>query len=475
MHQGAFALQPFTTFVVLDNNALSSAMKSLLLACLFLCTCSLAPAQSALSVQLNKTYSQIAITGSQPLHASLKLQKGDLYQIKVQQEGIDVVVKLTDPKGQLLEEKDSPNGSWGLEQIDFEPNTTGTYSLSVYRLEESGNKEQGKVSLKVRQFTPAERKELASIAVAMAPENAKNVLTIDIDHFWEAYDALAQCKTYEDSVLCIEKKYLLRGTDGLKDFAVARDFTPEGFINALRRYPKYYASVRPNTYEVKKAEPIIEEVFQNFKKLYPNFKPFKVCFGIGMLNTGGTVSNQFVLIGTEISTAGKNVDYSEFDNGMGEAIQSGIVPDVSQKIKNFVAHECVHTQQKSTLDTNGIACFLLYSCIREGACDFIGELITGSHINKGMKKYADAHEAELWQEFKNMICQEDRSAWLYNGGSVKDKPADLGYYIGYKICEAYYQNATDKKQAIVDIIEMDNPMDFLIKSGYDRKPKQRSR
>jgi hypothetical protein len=36
----------------------------------------------------------------------------------------------------------------------------------------------------------------------------------------------------------------------------------------------------------------------------------------------------------------------------------------------------------------------------------------------------------------------------------------LGYYIGFKISESYYKNAPDKKLAVVDIIEMDNPIEF---------------
>ena len=52
---------------------------------------------------------------------------------------------------------------------------------------------------------------------------------------------------------------------------------------------------------------------------------------------------------------------------------------------------------------------------------------------------------------------------------VKDKPADLGYYMGYHIAKSYYENAKDKKQAVIDIIEMKNPLQFLGKSGYDKK------
>jgi uncharacterized protein YjaZ len=47
-----------------------------------------------------------------------------------------------------------------------------------------------------------------------------------------------------------------------------------------------------------------------------------------------------------------------------------------------------------------------------------------------------------------------------------EKPADLGYYVGYKICEAYYNQAKDKKQAVKDILTIQDYKQFLAKSGY---------
>ena len=37
---------------------------------------------------------------------------------------------------------------------------------------------------------------------------------------------------------------------------------------------------------------------------------------------------------------------------------------------------------------------------------------------------------------------------------VKDKPADMDYYMGYRIAKSYYENAKGKKQAVIDIIQM---------------------
>ncbi len=53
----------------------------------------------------------------------------------------------------------------------------------------------------------------------------KPYLTADIDHFWEAFDALSRCSTCNDSVTTIQKLYFDRATDGLIDFISVRDLT----------------------------------------------------------------------------------------------------------------------------------------------------------------------------------------------------------------------------------------------------------
>jgi uncharacterized protein YjaZ len=61
------------------------------------------------------------------------------------------------------------------------------------------------------------------------------------------------------------------------------------------------------------------------------------------------------------------------------------------------------------------------------------------------------------------------SRWLYQGDQSKDRPADLGYYMGYKIAEAYYKRAADKKQAVKDILQIKDFHQFLAASGYAEK------
>jgi hypothetical protein len=421
----------------------------------FLSSCLFTTGQQT-QLQLNKEYTNIGIKKTDELNYSLNLAKNGIYQFSILQQGIAVYYLLTGPGGEKLYECNYPDDFKGYERFEYSPSVSGTVNLKIKRFDDPENPDSGRVSLFVKSLNKTEIELRNKIKKELEPENNKNVLTLDIDHFWEAFDYLNNCKSYSDSVATIQRTYLDRATNGLLDFIQVRDFTAEKFVQAIAKNRAFYQSVRANTYQAKKSEQAIEEVFNRFKELYSNFKPFKVCFAIGIKNTGGTVSNNYVLIGTELT--------SSIDNNNNPTDE-----EIIQKIKSIVAHECVHTQQKLHPDSLAIKCDLLYHAIREGAADFIAELVSG---NKKKNEYGDQHESELWIQFKNELCNQNIGNWLYNGSRVKDKPRDLGYYIGYKIVESYYNQAKDKRQAVIDIIEMDNPIKFLDLSKYDRKQKK---
>ena len=426
--------------------------------------------QAQQEIVLNKIYQNLALDKSNVIKYSLKLDKGGIYQFSILQQGIAVYYNLTDNLNNQVFESNTPEDIDGYEKFEYKPIKSQTFTLTVKRFENSENTDSGKVTIVVTSLNKTEIVLREKIKADLETENKKNVQTIDIDHFWEAYDNLKNCRTFADSTNSFQKLYLDRATDGLIDFIQVRDFTAEKYVRLAAKYPKFYSTIRKNTYQTKKSEAIIDSVFFKFKQLYPNFKPFKVCFAMGILNTGGTISNNFVLIGTEITTSTSDVDLSEFDGNEFSKNLAG-KDDIVQKIKGIIAHECVHTQQKRPADTGFIKCELLYKVMREGFCDFIGELVSGNKLG-GNHEYGDKNEKQIWTDLKNELCNQNIGNWLYNYSTVKEKPADLGYYVGYKIAQEYYKNASDKNQAIVDIIEMTDPIKFLELSRYDQKPKQ---
>jgi hypothetical protein len=60
----------------------------------------------------------------------------------------------------------------------------------------------------------------------------------------------------------------------------------------------------------------------------------------------------------------------------------------------------------------------------------------------------------------------DMQGWLYQGDAATDRPADLGYFVGARICRAYYDRATDKARALRTIFRLDDPEALLAESRY---------
>ncbi|MBC7868061.1 MAG: hypothetical protein H7X88_11065, partial [Gloeobacteraceae cyanobacterium ES-bin-316] len=244
---------------------------------------------------------------------------------------------------------------------------------------------------------------------------------------------------------------------GLKEITIKKNyaFTPKDLCYVIITYQSYLESRRKSSQKIPRYKNKIYTAFQQLKTLYPAATFPDFCFVIGVFGSGGTGLPSGMFIGAEIEAADKNSPLVSLPT----YLQTGV--KTVDKIHLICSHELIHFQQTDQpLD-------LLGAAIHEGACDFIGQLISGGLINQYQHDYGNAREKEIWQSFKGPIHSTDYSKWLYNGGSVKDGPADMGYYVGYKICAAYYARARDKKKALREILTIKNYDSFLEKSGYD--------
>ncbi|MDE1193419.1 MAG: DUF2268 domain-containing putative Zn-dependent protease [Arachidicoccus sp.] len=293
----------------------------------------------------------------------------------------------------------------------------------------------------------------------------QKVYTQDIDNFWIAYDSI---KTTNDSlkqIHFIQTLYIDKGTQGLKAFMQVRNYSAELYVQLIKKYPKFWNSVRANTLIVKSKVLDIEKSIKKFKTLYPELRNAKMYFTIGGLRSGGTTKDSMVLVGAEIATGDSTTDVSEFPDKW----LAGIFKNSNSD--NFVylnVHEYVHTQQHGEHNN------LLANAITEGSADFIAELVTGKPLRSNYIIYGKEHEEELKEAFKQDMFGAPVNNWLYNGSYTKTV-ANLGYFIGYDICKSYYKNATNKKQAIKNIIELNYSdstavEDFLKQSKFYNEP-----
>lgn len=288
------------------------------------------------------------------------------------------------------------------------------------------------------------------------PEKAQ-IVTSDIALFWRAFDLAKP----ENNLIIYRDEYLRKGSIGLQEFLRSKIGNSCNLVTAIDAAPKYYAALRAQSAKIENYKPQMLASFKKLKEIYPDAVFPNVYFLIGRMNAGGTVTYKGLLIGVEMY--GKTDDASITELSGWKKSSVGRI----EEIPVIVAHELVHYQQKYGLDGSELS--LLGKSLHEGSADFIGELIAGGNINQQLHEYGNPREKQLWLEFKKEMNNKDTSNWLYQGDEAKDKPADLGYYIGYKITESYYNRAKDKKQAIKDILDIRDFNGFLRASGYDEK------
>lgn len=255
-------------------------------------------------------------------------------------------------------------------------------------------------------------------------------ITEDVQRFWECFDKM------DSSSANPFNEYVEKGSPGVKGFMDGRIVNADSMYQTVLRRKEEYEKSRNILKDLETKEKRIKAIYAAMKYWYSEAVFPPIYFVVGRFNTGGTTSDDGLLLGTEML---KNLD----------------------GLPGLVAHELIHFQQKIFGDN-----CLLKQSILEGSADFLGELISGDFINPVSFKYGESHIDSLSREFVLRMSQEDINDWLYGTSGKDDRPNDLGYWMGYKITAAYFNKQKDKQQAVHNIINIDDPYKFLEESGY---------
>jgi len=285
------------------------------------------------------------------------------------------------------------------------------------------------------------------------------LLVSDISNFWTAYDEYL--RTGSNSAF--QASYLDRASSGLRDFINSRTLTASSIASMVDAYPRYFAGIRSVSAQLESGvtSEQVRSGYSRLKELYPPAVFPAVTFLIGRFSTGGTTANNRILIGSEFYLADPGVPLDELRPFQHDSVHPlAFLPVI-------IAHEHTHVLQQQAQGIFGRKT-LLEQSILEGSADFIGELVSGGNINAKIRDWAIPREHALWVEFQAAMGGTDVSAWLYNqGNATADRPGDLGYFIGYRIAEAYFAKTANKTQAVKDIIEVNDAAAFLGASGYN--------
>jgi len=254
--------------------------------------------------------------------------------------------------------------------------------------------------------------------------------TRDSKNFWIAFDKMDKSK--ENPFV----EYMKKGSPGVRAFTENRIINADSLFSVVKKRKADYELSRNVLNNLSSKEKRVRAIYSALKYWYPNAKFPPIYFVYGRFNSGGTSAPEGIVIGTEKL---QNLD----------------------GVSSLIAHELIHYQQNFTGQD-----MLLKWCLKEGGADFIGELISGESINEFSYQYGAQNQDKLAEEFVSRLKNTDIQDWLYGTSKKDDRPNDLGYWMGYKIIESYFNKQKDKQKAIEEILNIKDPLQFLKQSGF---------
>ncbi|MBL7921981.1 MAG: Ig-like domain-containing protein [Bacteroidia bacterium] len=281
----------------------------------------------------------------------------------------------------------------------------------------------------------------------LAQKSKQVFVSTDIDNFWITYDKIIATKDSAQQIAFLKELYLDRGSEGLKGIIEVRNYSEKEFIDWITQNPKFWNSIRPNTLKVKSLYPDISTNIKKLKEAYPDLKPSIIYFTIGAFRAGGTIQGNKVLIGSELSLADKTTVIDELP-GWRQTFYKTQHP--IKELPLLCTHEYIHTQQKEMVEN------LLSMCLYEGVAEFISCKVTNTKSDAPAIEFGKANQKIVVDKFvTDLFIITNNYNWLWGENKNELKVRDLGYYIGYEICERYYNLSKDKAKAIKELIELD--------------------
>jgi len=301
---------------------------------------------------------------------------------------------------------------------------------------------------------------LASPAAAQFPGDpaAAEIRTDDLDRFWTAFDQRGAL----GSASAFQSLYLDPGSPGVQAFVPDRIRSAEALAETVSEYEPFYESIRDRTLQVRGLEDDIRAGLVAMERLYPESAFPPVYFVIGRVTSGGHATEAGLIVGTELFATTAETPFDVLPSGVASVLRSLSFEDLPY----VVIHELVHFQQREP-EMAGRS--LLGQALYEGVADFVCQLVAGglASTNARTRQFGEAHEREIWTEFRSAMAGTDFSRWLYNQGrGTEEWPADVGYYVGYKIAESYYERSSDPRAAVAAMLRISDPEGFLEQSGY---------
>lgn len=258
-------------------------------------------------------------------------------------------------------------------------------------------------------------------------------------------------------------------------YEITEDALAASLVRGVTRRPKYYAYVSSLQPRLEAQKPAVDRALARLLEVAPPEAAREglvpVNFMLANATAGGTPVNlgppdetpprRAIAVALETMALGPDVDMSEFPGGAAGRAELKDVPTV-------IVHEMMHVLQARVQGFDNYTSIYrgqgdnLAIAIREGCADYVTWLASGWQLGN-RHVYGQAHEQELWTEFRAVMHAPAFSTpgWFDGGDDARPEvPSQIGYWVGMRICQTYHETATDKAAAFREIFAAWRPEDF---------------
>jgi hypothetical protein len=294
--------------------------------------------------------------------------------------------------------------------------------------------------------------------VNIQPQEPK-FYTRDITLFWEVFDGATNL-----SPEYFQQAYIDQGTPGLRDYAEQKDLAAAlPIVLNSEAYRDYYLSVRENTLDVSDAVERSKQAFKKLRDIYSGTQFYNVYFLVGAMGAGGRISNNGLLVAVEMFSRKVDTPTERLRDWHQNVTRN------KRYLPSIVVHEFIHIQQRFSPSNQGYRT-TLEQAIHEGMADFVSKYLLDGEpfMNEHLHTYGDARQSALWEQFEDEMNQDYQDTeWFYTGRKTSlGHPADMGYYMGYKILESYAATFDTIDQAIAAMLSESDYQTIYEQSTY---------
>lgn len=271
------------------------------------------------------------------------------------------------------------------------------------------------------------------------------IISSDITNFWNAYDAISASSDSSEQLQFLKSEFLDKASSGQLRMMEARRYTADDYLNEINQYPNFWKSLRNNTLQINRYKKELEDGVHRLKQIYPDLTSSNIYFTMGAHRSAGTGVDSLVLIGTEYALGDLETNTSELP----DRIQSYYETNPTAHMQFLIVHEYVHTQQNAMVHN------LLSLSLYEGIADFVSEIATERKSPFDAFTYGPENEANIKKRFEqDMFVAGSQNGWLWNSSRNEFGTRDLGYFVGYSIAKSFYDQHSDKHEAIRSLITL---------------------